>query len=414
MLYVIGGYGYSTSNADHITYDKLTAIDLDGVENAIINGTSIVPFFRQITYSPFAVTGGQMGVLNGTFYLAGGQKFTGRYNPMGGPSYVQDYIEEIQKFDIVDDGANLSVANYSTTSDLANLHRRDYNMSPQIFPNGDEGFTMFSGVFDPNDLPYLNSVDVTASGHNTNNNFTQYLSQYHSAKLPIYDADSNVMHTLFFGGMSQYTLDASGNLVQDDNVPFVKTISKVSRFSDGSMTELKLDIEMPTLVGSGAEFIPVSSSTWYDEREILKVNNLPMTKTLVGYIYGGIESTGANIFFSNSGTQSSASSVIFKVYISKAPVSTQDIALNGQNIFNLSVFPNPAKTHVDVNVFIPNHNAHQLIIMDITGQEIKRINLPLSVGNHSESIDISDLPKGSYLLKVMGGIYSSVQKIIKQ
>ena len=118
---------------------------------------------------------------------------------------------------------------------------------------------MFSGVFQHDvDLPFLNSVDVFPSGYIVNNNFNQYLSQYHSAHLPIYDEANNTMHTVFFGGLSQFTLNANGNLVEDANVPFVKTISRVTRLSDGAMEEVKLDIEMPTLVGSGAEFIPHS------------------------------------------------------------------------------------------------------------------------------------------------------------
>jgi len=60
-LYVIGGYGYSATQSDHVTYNKLTAIDIDAVANAVINNQSITTFFRQITNTNFAVTGGQLG-----------------------------------------------------------------------------------------------------------------------------------------------------------------------------------------------------------------------------------------------------------------------------------------------------------------------------------------------------------------
>jgi len=262
-LYIIGGYGYSETQNDHITYPNLTAIDMDGLANAIMNNTDISSSFRQITNSDLAVTGGQLGFLNNIFYLCGGQYFEGRYNPAGpnnGPGFKQNYTDEIRKFEISDDSTNISIINYSANNDADNLHRRDYNMSPQIFPNGNHGFTMFSGVFNSEDLPFLNTVDITGTGHIVNNEFNQYLSQYHSAKLPIYDIANNTMHTVFFGGMSQYTMDNNGNLVQDDNVPFVKTISKVTRFSDGTMEESKLGIEMPSLLGSGSEFIPITDN----------------------------------------------------------------------------------------------------------------------------------------------------------
>lgn len=38
-LYVIGGYGYSATQNDHITYPNLTAINIDALATAIMNGT---------------------------------------------------------------------------------------------------------------------------------------------------------------------------------------------------------------------------------------------------------------------------------------------------------------------------------------------------------------------------------------
>jgi hypothetical protein len=191
-------------------------------------------------------------------------------------------------------------------------------MVPQIFPNRKEGFTMFSGVFQHDkDIPWLNTVDVTETGYKVRPNFNQFLSQYHSAKVPLYDNVNNTMHTLFFGGMSQYTIDKNNKLIKDDNVPFVKTISKVSRFANGTMKEKKLEIEMPSLLGSGSEFIPVHQEIPLFHGEIVNLNGLKKGETLIGYIFGGIESSKGNIFFVNNGNQSSASNLLFKVYIIK-------------------------------------------------------------------------------------------------
>ncbi len=179
-LYIFGGYGFSTTNNDHITYPNLTAIDVNGLADAVINSQSIIPFFRQITDSRFKVTGGQIGYLDSTFYLVGGQLFDGAYNPMGptmGPGFTQIYSDEIRTFKIDDDGTTMNVVDYFAFNDSTNLHRRDYNMSKQIFPNGDTGFTAFSGVFDVNDMPFLNSVDITTGTYTVNNSFNQYLSQ---------------------------------------------------------------------------------------------------------------------------------------------------------------------------------------------------------------------------------------------
>jgi hypothetical protein len=59
-LYCIGGYGYSNAAADHVTYDKLTAIDVAKTIDAVIQGKSFTTFFRQITDSKFQVTGGKL------------------------------------------------------------------------------------------------------------------------------------------------------------------------------------------------------------------------------------------------------------------------------------------------------------------------------------------------------------------
>jgi hypothetical protein len=416
MLYVVGGYGDSPTAGGFITYPNLTAISVDEVANAVINGTSIIPYFRQITDTNLKITGGQMGYLDGTFYLVGGHLFDGAYNPMGpdhGPGFVQVYSNDIRTFDIDDDGVNLSISNYAAQHDTVNLHRRDYNMAPQIFPDGSIGFTAFSGVFDYNDMPYLNTVDVTSSGYTVNNNFNQYLSQYHSAKLPIFDNNANAMHTVFFGGLSQYTLDNQGNLVEDVDVPFVKTISKVTRLSDGSMQEVDLNyVEMPTLVGPGAEYIPVDM--YYDTNDILDINSVPQTKTLVGYVYGGIESSAENIFFVNDGTQSAASNVIFKVYINKSIASTDEISITGANIFNTEIYPVPTRNKLNIEFFAPKVNPTIVRIVDASGRLVMEEELkPEESGDQKFKLNVSRLDSGTYTLILTDGVNESVKQFIK-
>jgi hypothetical protein len=153
-LYIIGGYGYNTATASRKTFDNLTAIDVPSVISAVIAGSSITGGFRQYSDAQFAVTGGHLKKINDVFYLVGGNKFDGNYNPMGNPTYTQVYTNAIRKFTVADDGTNLTVTHLPTLTDATNLHRRDYNAVPQIMPNGAEGITAFSGVFQPNvDLP---------------------------------------------------------------------------------------------------------------------------------------------------------------------------------------------------------------------------------------------------------------------
>lgn len=377
-LYVAGGYGYSATSADHITYPYLTAVKVPDVINAVINAGSFTAYFRQITDTMFALTGGYFNKIYNTYYLTGGQKFIGRYNPMGpnnGPGFVQVYSNAIRKFLINDNGISLSVTHLPSIIDTNNLHRRDYNVAPQIMPNGEEGLTAFSGVFQKNiDLPYLNCVNIDSNGHNINNAFSQYFNHYHCAHIPLYSVNNNEMHTLFFGGIAQY-YDSAGVLVQDNNVPFVKTIARVTRTGNGIMTEYKLPVEMPALLGAGSEFIPVESLPHYNN-EVIQLDNLLADTTLAGYIYGGINSTAPNIFFVNNGTQSTASSQLFKVFIIKKSTLGID-QLNTQSIGSLKmmVFPNPNDGDFTISYYLKAGTDTKITIHTQEGQLMEQITI---------------------------------------
>ncbi len=374
-LYLTGGYGYSNTAGDHITYDKMTAVKVPDLIAAIVGGTDFSAFFRQITDARFAVTGGHLSKIYDTYYLVGGQRFDGRYNPMGpahGPGFVQAYTDQIRKFNIFDNGNVLTVNHLSAWTDTDQLHRRDYNVAPQILPNGQEGLTAFSGVFQKTvDLPYLNCVNVDSSGYAANNTFSQYYNHYHCAFLPLYSEQNNQMHTVFFGGIAQF-YDSLGILVQDNNVPFVRTIARVTRNADGTMAEYKLPVEMPALLGAGSEFIPLETLPAY-ANGVIRLDNLSADTTLVGYIYGGIASSASNIFWINTGTESSASNQIFKVYVVKN-ISSAVHELNKQSTgtLRMQVFPNPNNGVFGVKFQMPEVKQAWLTIADSNGKIIDR------------------------------------------
>lgn len=413
-LYIIGGYGYNTATASRLTFNKLTAIDVPAVINSVIAGTSIAYSIRQITDAQFAVTGGHLKKINNTYYLVGGNKFDGNYNPMGNPTYTQVYTNSIRKFNITDDGTNITIAHLPTITDATNLHRRDYNAVPQILPNGAEGITAFSGVFQLTvDLPFLNCVNIDSTSYVVNNSFQQYYNHYHCAVLPIYSSSKNEMHTIFFGGIAQY-YDNAGVLTQDNNVPFVKTIARVTRNASGIMTEYKLPVEMPSLLGASAEFIPITTVPQF-RNEVIKLDSLTNDSTLVGYIYGGISSTAANIFTTNTGTQSSASSQIFKVYITKN-------VLNGIHTPNdqstgtlkMQVLPNPNDGDFIVKFNLNKVVETKISLFDINGKMIDQIILTnLNEGENTFKSSFSYLNlAGTFVIKIETPYEKAIQKII--
>ncbi|MBP7773142.1 MAG: T9SS C-terminal target domain-containing protein [Bacteroidia bacterium] len=415
-LYVLGGYGYSATAADHITYDQLVAIDLAGLSFALEQGLAIAPHFRYLTDSRLGVTGGHLGRLDSVFYLAGGQRFTGRYNPMNNPTFVQEYTNEVRRFTISDDGTNLSIGNYSAWRDTTELHRRDYNMLPQVFPNGERGFTMFSGVFQHLvDLPWLNTVDLTPSGYTPVAGFSQYLSQYHSAKAALWDSSTNTMHSLFFGGISRYTLDtATGTLLDDPNVPFVRTISRVTRYPDGAMTEYAFPETMPVLTGSGAEFFPVESLPM-DEQEILRLDLLPVGETVIGHIVGGIESSQPNIFFINTGVESVASARLYRVVLDKEIVSSVNDLSTPAEAMAIRIGPNPAESEFQVELDTKVQGDTKVELLDLNGKVVRKIaQQPVRPGRHRFNCDTRGLAPGRYQCRARcGAIEKQTGVIVK-
>ncbi len=412
-LYIFGGYGYSAVAANHITFDKLTAIDVPAVIDAIINNTSIASFFTQISDARFAITGGQIGKVYDTFYIVGGQKFTGRYNPMGGGSYIQAYTNQIRKMNISYDGITLNVTHLPYITDAAHLHRRDYNVGPQIMPNGQEGLTAFSGVFQvAADLPFLYCTNIDSNGIYANTSFAQYYNHYECPILPVFDATNNVMSTLFFGGIAQY-YDSSGTLTMDNNVPFVKTIARVSRDANGVMTEYKLPNEMPSLIGAAAHLIPNQNLDYYDN-EVLKLDNLSQDSTFVGYIYGGIESTAANIFFINDGTQSSTSTTIYKVILVKNPFA----AIHQENPqstsrLQLQLYPNPNDGIFKMAFVLQQNGPVKYQIFDNAGKLLKSETEEFGAGKNVLSVKMNEnSANGIYLIVFEAEGQSQTQKMV--
>ena len=415
-LYITGGYGYSATLEDHTTYGKLTAIDVSNTINAIVNAASFASFFRQISDTNFAVTGGHLKKINDTYYLVGGQKFIGRYNPMGpdhGPGFFQQYTDQVRKFTMTDDGVNIRIKNYQAITDAQAFHRRDYNVVPQILPNRQEGLTLFSGVFQPTaNIPFLNSVTLDGDDYKINQSFAQYYNHYHSAVLPMYSSKKNEMHNIFFGGISQY-YDSAEVLVQNSDVPFVKTIANVIRDNAGKLAEYKLPLEMPSLSGAVAEFIPLPSIPHY-ANDVIKLDSIVEDRTLVGHIYGGISSTAANVFWVNTGKESKASSQLFKVYIIRNSTSTPG-KLNTQstNGLQLQVYPNTNEATLSIQFYLTGKSSVSLLIKDADGKIITNgILKKLSIGQNTVHKIIKSLKAGkTYWVTLKTGNIVATQKI---
>lgn len=413
-LYLIGGYGWNDSAQQFLTSRALVAVNLKLLNDVVINqGNNLADCFRIIKDERLAVTGAHLRKIDSTYYLVFGHLFDGTYSRTGGIA-TQRYTREIKKFNIEDDGVNLSISNYNTIYDSLNFRRRDYNLAYQVFPNRTIGLTAFTGVFlETINQPYLNTIDITASGYNVNNTFNQNLSQYHNAVMPIYDSVSNFMHTVFFGGMAMYYRDSVSNtIVYDSNVPFIRTLSMVTRDSLNNMTEYELTAKFPAFLGTNAEFI-INNDTAVFSKDILHLNKLS-GKTLVGYIYGGIESPEKNISDIDPGL-SFPSSRIFKVYLNKNPEDTtitNAINVKVEEPLQVKTYPNPFKNSISFEIENKKQSAYTLSLYDASGAFIKT----LFAGNDlSKSItwQAKQLSKGIYYAEIKTATYRKWLPIMK-
>ena len=398
-LLFAGGYGYYTDTADHATFPYLMVIDVPGLINAVMTGEDISPFIMQTAHSDMANTGGHMGKLNGRYFLAGGQRFDGRYNPHGGASFTQTYADRVLWFTTsVDDVLHVNIAEDWT--DAGTFHRRDYNMLPQLSADGDLYYTMFSGVFRPDiDLPWLDGVHVFPDHYSTLPSMTQLLNQYHTASLPIYAEDPYAMHTLFFGGIGLYYYEG-GNLYIDSLVPFTSNISRMTT-TGGDFSEYLMEASMPGWLGASAEFIPLETEGWYADG-ILQLDQLPYENNHVGYIVGGIESEFRNIFML-TGT-SWASTKVFRVMLNRTGtmVGTSETAQR-----DLKIYPNPAENFVVIEWAAQQEASYMLV--NSNGDSLQTGQLQTG----RNELPLNTVPAGMYWLRIQNDKGVVVHQLVK-
>lgn len=394
-LYIIGGYAFSASANGHITFQNLTTIVVSQVIAAIESGSPYSPFLQQITNPYFAVTGGHLQYLKGIFYLVGGHRFDGRYNPNNNPTFTQVYSNQIKKFTIRNAPNNLRYVEVANHFDEVHLRRRDYNLVPQIFPDGTQGFTVFSGVFQSTaDLPFLYPVDINETGYVPKTNFNQFLSHYHSPKVALFDSVRNQMHTLFFGGMSQFYPEGP-NLMRDDRVPFVNTISRVTRYADSSMQEFFFEQTMPGLKGASAEFIS-NPDLIYTAHGVLKLAQHTHDTLLIGHIMGGIASAAANPFVLNQIAQTSADATVYQVRLLKN-VSTKAKPLNGKNPYSFNI-QTAKRSEIEFLFQLDKAMTVGCFVSDATGKVIHQEEwLNLQPGEQRQTVKLSQAYKNQVL-----------------
>ncbi len=342
-LYIIGGF-YTPDNVNWTTLNTITAINIPGMINAILNNnTNLAPFVTYNTSIPqFKVTGGQLGKIGNYFYLTFGQDCEGGdYCAPPPPSSSQTYTDSIYQFTADPTLASVTIVNTVTHADLdgSGWRRRDYTLMPFMLGTTQTLFAQ-GGPFTPGDnaLVWTNGIYFGANLQpaSMNNNFiNQQANQYLSPNLSMYSVSNNQSYAATFSGLSNLYWATNG-LNYNNSTLYGNILDLISYDSSGNVQEYAnlqplcsgQPLASCLYMGLAGEFIP--NGSFYDSRHILQLDQLPQnTPTLVGYVYGGLVSTQQAIF-TNPPSPSVASNQVYAVYVTPAGSST-----NWQNITNL-------------------------------------------------------------------------------
>lgn len=334
-LYMTGGYGVDTATGDFTTKPFLTAIDIPGLMEWVINPSPTVPARTSIRFleNPiFQVTGGYMARGDGNLMLLiFGQNFTGQYTT--GSNGV--YSEQVRRFYINDNGKTISVKIKKSLPEIRDpsYRRRDLNVIPivrDLMGESVPSFVALSGVFTELGGIWTVPVMININGKSEmedplkTSTFKQAMNNYAAPVLSMYSGHFGSTYMTLFGGLSFGYFDSSG-FQTDEEIPFINQITTVQYDQKAQFSQYLMDATYPVILstasnpgnvllfGAGATFIPLNILSTYDNG-VIKYDHLHKGRSLMGYIVGGIQSTVPN---TSSISDSAASPYIFKVYLQK-------------------------------------------------------------------------------------------------
>jgi hypothetical protein len=401
-LYIVGGYGWDSTNAMFATFPFITAVDVPGLINAVETGDSISPHLGFYLDSTMAVAGGELEEINDTFYLVGGHKFEGRYSDQNNGQFTQTYTNAIRSFTVVDivPSGPFAPINHSEVVDTNNFHRRDLNVVKLEFEEGDK-LAILSGVFKKNqNLPYTEPIYYDGQNTQVFSNFNQRYNQYTTANFTVYDdwLNSGISSVVLLGGMGTHN-----NLDQYDSlVPFVNTISYLYFNANGptqpfgivNWEETRFAV-MPGLLGTNAVFIMGNNVD--TTHGAISIAQLPMAqiqpRKFIGYFFGGIRGTAPN------NAISSANDTIYRVYIKGDYVGGVEEIPTSLALKN--IFPNPANDVVTLQLDLKKAQPVSIAILSVDGKK-QQANYAgkLLQGNQTISLNTTQLAAGLYFVSI--------------
>ena len=94
-------------------------------------------------------------------------------------------------------------------------------------------------------------------------------------------------------------------------------------------------------------------------------------------------------------------------------VNDRDIEMLIPNFPNITAYPNPFNSHLQINFSLPVTGLTSLKVFDISGREVETLmNSDLKPGYYSEAWDAKNIPSGIYLLKLQAGERTRIRKVV--
>ncbi len=81
-----------------------------------------------------------------------------------------------------------------------------------------------------------------------------------------------------------------------------------------------------------------------------------------------------------------------------------------------TIYPNPAKSKLNVVIAAPTSERINLVITDLAGKIVMQQSKVLNTGDNNTSLNVEKLPAGTYMLKAVcnSGCETAVSKFVKQ
>jgi hypothetical protein len=193
------------------------------------------------------------------------------------------------------------------------------------------------------------------------------------------------------------------------------TISRTTRFADGSLQEYQLPETMPGLKGASAEFIPNKTLPHYSN-EVVQLSNITADEFVIGHLFGGIQSSSPSAFTDNQTNLTSADPTVYEVKLVKiTSLSTPQI--EGKNPFSFSVSPNPTTNDtVRIQFDMPYLAKVNYILTTIEGKIVEEGEIEdVKQGVNAMSFDLNSIQSEFVIITfIFDDKFYRSQKVIKK